>query len=110
MINIEKINEHYKHSKEERPHFCDILSGYGKSFSKRLLEYHRAGLGAEIVQGRVESNRLFLCEFYKIYNAIANGDTTAAVDGCYNAIAVLLRMVDVLEGRQKFGKQESEVK
>lgn len=28
----------------------------------------------------------------------------AAVEECYDTIAVLLRMVDVLEGRQKLGK------
>jgi DNA-binding GntR family transcriptional regulator len=94
---IEKIREHYAHAKLKHPHFCDKLSGYDKSFIKKLLEYHRAGLTAETIQNRIEANRVFLCEFYEIFDAIADGDKAAAVEECYDAIAVLLRMVDMLE-------------
>jgi hypothetical protein len=103
---IEKIREHYEHAKAKHPHFCDRLSGYDKPFTKRLLEYHRAGLSAETIQNRIEANRVLLCEFYEIFDAIADGEKTAAVEECYDAIAVLLRMVDVLEGRQNLGDPE----
>lgn len=99
---IEKIKEHYAHAKRKHPHFCDKLSGYDKPFTKKLLEYHRAGLSAETIQNRIEANRVLLCEFYEIFDAISDGDKTAAVEECYDAIAVLLRIIDVLE--------ESEVK
>jgi hypothetical protein len=43
--------------------------------------------------------------------AIANGDTDAAIEEAYDAIAVLLRVIDVLEGHQELGSpnKESEV-
>lgn len=93
---IEKIREHYAHAKQKHPHFCDKLSGYDKPFTKKLLEYHRAGLSAETIQNRIEANRVLLCEFYEIFDAIADGDKAAAVEECYDAIAVLLRIIDVL--------------
>ena len=34
------------------------------------------------------------------------GNAERAVDEAYDAIAVLLRIIDVLEGRQKLGKPE----
>lgn len=40
-------------------------------------------------------------------DAIANGNTAHAVEECYDAISVLLRTIDVLEGRQKLGKPET---
>lgn len=95
---LEKIREHYAHAKIKHPHFCDKLSGYDKPFTKKLLEYHRAGLSAETIQNRIEANRVLLCEFYEIFDAISDGDKAAAVEECYDAIAVLLRIIDVLEG------------
>lgn len=38
--------------------------------------------------------------------AETRGDKANAVEECYDAIAVLLRMVDVPEGRQTLGKPE----
>jgi len=36
--------------------------------------------------------------------ALANGDKAQAVEELYDCISVLLRTVDVLEGRQKLGR------
>lgn len=44
--------------------------------------------------------------YAEVCNAIARGDNAHAVEECYDTIAVLLRMVDVLEGRQCLGKPE----
>ena len=48
------------------------------------------------------------CELAEVYEAYARGDTAHAVEECYDAIAVLLRMIDVLEGRQALGDPAKE--
>ena len=54
---------------------------------------------------------LLNCEVWEVHDALFRGDNAHAVEECYDAIAVLLRVVDVIEGRQALGKpQEGEKK
>ena len=56
--------------------------------------------------GDLDWSELVLCEMWEVNEAIADGDTARAVEECYDVIAVLLRAIDVIEGRQKLGKPE----
>ena len=47
---------------------------------------------------------LLNCGVWEVHDALLHGDNAHAVDECYDAIAVLLRVVDVIEGRQALGK------
>jgi uncharacterized protein YabN with tetrapyrrole methylase and pyrophosphatase domain len=49
-------------------------------------------------------NEVLDCECWEVAEALANGDTAHAVEELYDCVAVLLRTIDVLEGRQKLGK------
>ena len=101
-----KIAEHYCHSKRKHPYFADkmFLDENNAEESKANLGTVRMLLRTELKQGEVYAETLANCEVAEVCDAIARGDKEAAVEECYDAIAVLLRMVDVLEGRQELGK------
>lgn len=103
-----KIAEHYCHAKRKHPYFANRLFIYDNDAegAKRDLESVRMLLNIERKQGRVYAETLANCEVAEVCDAIARGDKAAAVEECYDAIAVLLRMVDVLEGRQALGKPQ----
>lgn len=107
-----KIAEHYCHAKAKHKHFADrlFIDDNDAEGAKRYLESIRMILQIEREQGRVYAETLANCEVAEICEVLARGDKAAAVEECYDAIAVLLRMVDVLEGRQKLGKPNKGVK
>lgn len=51
----------------------------------------------------VKPTTILECEMAEVHEAYARGEMAHAVEECYDAIAVLLRTIDVLEGRQAFG-------
>lgn len=100
---IEKINEHYEHAKAKHPYFCDMITCLSESGAGTHLDLCRSTLAAEKAGNSVEASAVLSCEYYEAVQAYTRGNTAAAVEECYDAIAVLLRMVDVLEGRQALG-------
>lgn len=117
--HVSNILKHYAHAKEKHPYFCDrvapvqlqkenlgTLADYRESVAWSLGNI-REEIEYEKDKGELLWNTLLLCETWEIDDAIANGNTAHAVEECYDAIAVLLRTIDVLEGRQKLGKPET---
>jgi hypothetical protein len=112
-MNIEKIKEHYEHAKEKHPYFCDGLlptdidMGWSKGevLQKIVLELRLARDRIEVgwKSSRENWNEELNCEVWELTEAIYHKDTTAAIEECYDTIAVILRLVDVLEGRQALG-------
>ena len=106
---MERVWAHYDHAREKHPHFCDRLLpdwpiGVIKSHVAENLEYARSRIKAGVRDHNLMWNELANCEVWEATEAIANGDTAHAVEECYDAIAVLLRVIDVLEGRQPLGR------
>lgn len=111
---VEKIAEHYRHAVKKHPYFCDNLlplpydltmTEYTTDLRLKLAAI-RGIIKTRAEVGRVDSEMLLQCELEEVYEAIALNNKTAAVEECYDCIAVLLRMVDVLEGRQELGKPD----
>lgn len=100
---IEKIKQHYSHAQQKHPYFCDMITCLSECGANTHLDIYRATLAAEMNVGAVESGTLLLCEYHEAIQAYMKGDTAASVEECYDAIAVLLRTIDVLEGRQALG-------
>lgn len=109
---VAAIERHYEHAKKKHPYFCDKLFfhtfGEGGDTScltakEELLEC-RKFVGFLMRHKRLSAYALARCEMYEAQEAYACGDTAAAVEECYDAIAVLLRVVDVLQGRQALGR------
>ena len=106
-----RIVEHYCHARANHPYFADLmfLDENDAEDAKRYLGIVRTILNIERKNGELYAETLVNCEVAEICEAISRGDKAHAVEECYDAIAVLLRMVDVMEGRQKLGKpKESE--
>ncbi len=108
-----RIERHYKHAREKHPYFCDImLPSFDFSPRKQKEAYTcalkscRDGIVADIHNNTLSWDTLLECETWEVLDALINGDTAHAVEECYDAIAILLRTIDVLEGRQKLGKPE----
>lgn len=102
-----EIERHYNRAKERHPYFCDIIksddlpfdfAGWHLGECRRLLAHAKAA-------GVVRWDELLDCEKYEAMVEINRGNTAAAVDECYDCIAVLLRTIDVLEGRQRLGRE-----
>ena len=103
LRSFAKIREHYEHAKEKHPYFCDMITCLSECGADTHLDIYRATFAAELKANAVEVSTLLFCEYYEAVQAYTRGNTAAAVEECYDAIAVLLRMVDILEGRQAFG-------
>ena len=114
-----RMYKHYAHAREKHPYFCDAIAPVDLDEERRkgtLADYQentsyslatvRENVAVDAQKGRLTWEMLLLCETWEISDAIANGDTAHAVEECYDAIAVLLRAIDVLEGRQPLGKPE----
>lgn len=108
---VEKIVAHYCHAVEKHTYFCDRLmpdtNKHPHDWALDGLRVYRLILADQIRRNNVISETVLMCELYEVYEAIARNNKTAAVEECYDCIAVLLRMVDVLEGRQELGKPDS---
>lgn len=92
-IDIEQIARHLQKAYEKHPVFCE----------KIMDDYDAVNRGVEL------DNARSLCEKYKtaefildeevseIYEALANGNPMQAIDECFDAIAVLLRIADKIK-------------
>ena len=110
-----KAMVHYRHARAKHPYFAD-----GLSYSERTGDDIRDTIRAKYADGLLTLRRRFVreaseigcimaecvldCEIAEVYSALAHGDTANAVEECYDVIAVIMRMIDVLEGRQALGK------
>lgn len=110
--HADRICKHYVHAKEERPYFCDNLLPRDIEPPELPIE-EQIEINLAIARKRIESgaklgnilwNEILDCEVWEAVEAINNRDYDAAVEKCYDAIAVLLRTIDVLERRQKLGR------
>lgn len=109
---VKKIAEHYRNAKDKHPYFADLLFDFGdfNSYERAekariLLECDREKLKDETAYNTVRASTVAKVEASEVIEALARGDNAAAVEECYDVIAVMLRIIDVLEGRQRLGKE-----
>lgn len=100
------IERHYFHAREKHPHFCDRLTSpiYGIEESDGHLRVLRNALENAIKSGCFTMTDVLNCEVEEMLNAIVHGETENAISEVCDCIAVLLRVIDVLKGRQPLGK------
>ena len=106
------IERHYFNAKEKHPYFCGMVTRDLWTVKdvqdnlKRIRQY----IEQDIERHEVEALSLLICETREFEEAVALKDTTAAVEELYDVIAVCLRIIDILEGRQALGRpKEGEV-
>ena len=103
--------DHYRHAREKHPYFADCLT-VRPPLSTIVpfvdLNIIRKKINEDAAQNNTKANDVFQCEYAEFLAELSKHNNSRAVEELYDAIAVLLRMVDVLEGRQKLGKPEVE--
>ena len=115
----DRIRQHYDHAREKHPYFCDRiapvdldkedkegLADYREAVKRRLSDM-RSDIEELTKNGELDWGGLVICELWEVDEAIADGDTAHAVEELYDCVAVLLRTIDVLEGRQQLGKPQT---
>ena len=111
MHHTLKIKEHYAHAREKHPYFCDLsplhIGALYKMCVPMRLNRARKDMKRRTENGCVTWEDVLYCEIWEVFEALANGDKSHAVEELYDTIAVILRTIDVLEGRQKLGKPET---
>lgn len=105
---LDQIKAHYCHACQKHPYFADRFSRFNFNDWRAGCAVARHQLKNEIAEGAVGMDTVLLCEVSEVFTALQDGDQAAAAAECYDAIAVLLRIVDVLEVRAKLGKPETE--
>lgn len=103
---VAKIAEHYFHSKEKHPFFAHelFLDGDSQEAADEMLRRMRKILATEKSEDKVHAETCLNCEIFEAIQAYASGDKAHAVEECYDTIAVLLRIIDAIEGREKLGR------
>jgi len=105
---VGSIERHYMNAKEKHPYFCDMVTRDlwtvkdAQDNIKRIRQY----IEQDIERNEVEAMSLLICETREFEEAMALKDTAAAVEELYDVIAVCLRIIDVLEGRQELGRPD----
>lgn len=114
-IDFEKIKEHYRHACEKHPGFCyRMLPDWPPEDIRREIDNNlgfarkRCARGAEL--GNLMWNEILDEEVWEISEALLQGNKEHAAYEAYDAIAVLLRVIDVLEGRQKLATRTEKQK
>ena len=102
-----RIWSHYDHAREKHPYFCDIIvQPCDPHYFTEALAAFREMISNLINAGELDAISLASCELHEVAHACVNRTLQEAVEECFDCIAVLLRVIDVLEGRQKLGKPE----
>lgn len=109
--HLSNILKHYAHAREKHPYFCDWIGPTNKSPCdvervKKQLAISRRCIKRNMKLGRLGWDDILDCEVWEVFDAIANNDKAQAIEELYDCIAVCLRTIDVLEGRQPLGKPQ----
>ena len=94
-----RIGAHYVKAVNKHPYFCDHFA----HLTPRLEDI-RETLAGEQLRGDIAAHDVLMCEIAEMEEEMRAGNGERAVDEAFDAIAVLLRIIDVLEGRQQLGK------
>lgn len=103
-----RVAKHYAHAREKHPYFCDVITRAELPDIQQARKYIQEANEAGYAVCDVRAVNLITDKLMEILESHLKGDTARAVERCYDAIAILLRTIDVLEGRQKLGKPENE--
>ena len=103
----DRCAKYYAHAREKHPYFCDKITNFDSSEKVGLrLDECRSEIRYMELNGTVVPRVLLNCEWLEAIESYLRGDKAHAVEELYHCIAVCLRAIDVIEGRQKLGKPQ----
>ena len=98
---------HFLEAVRKHPRFVDALFGDDAADDAQdVLDAMRRELDYLAKNNWLDASALATCEICEAQLANAQGDKAACVDELYDAVAVLMRMIAVVEGKQKLGGAE----
>ena len=99
--------EHFVKAIGKHPRFADALFAENVADdAKCALEQTRGEIGYLAAHNWLDAAVLAICELEEAQLAHAQGDKAACVEELYDAVAVLMRMIAVVEGKQRLGGEE----
>lgn len=100
-----KAKLHLVHAMTKHPYFADKIYFSSKKFDIQgyKLREARNRLKYEIENNMVHASTVLECEICEAMFAAESGTNGEAISECYDAIAVLMRMIMFFEGTQKLG-------
>ena len=113
-----KCAKHFLKAVRKHPRFADALFNWRETYTHNgvplnikneadtLLRVARNTLRTETDGSQVVGKHLLDCEIAEAFCAYAHNDAAACVDELYDAVAVLMRMIAVVEGKQRLGGAE----
>lgn len=110
MTMLANVFAHYLHAKEKHPYFCDMVTRdlwKVKDVQENIARI-RQYIAEDVKRHEVEALSLLICEMREFEEAMTLKDHAAAIEELYDIVAVCLRTIDVLEGRQELGKPKSQ--
>lgn len=100
---VASIERHYFHAREKHPYFCDGILSPVEDYESALAN-QRIRIAEAARCNMASACGLIDCELLEAYVEIAKNNTDAAIEECYDVVATVLRVIDVLEGRQSLGR------
>lgn len=107
IFHENEVMGHYVHARIKHPHFLDRLDATYRAMSLDLNTARRILQDAER-EHYVNWIHVLGCELAEINDAVLHGNDVQFISECYDSIAVLLRMIDVKQGRQRIGKDDED--
>jgi hypothetical protein len=102
-----KCAKHFLKAVRKHPKFADklfLLADLARC--QEILNETRALNNLDAERGNLPAECLLTEEIYEASEAWIKKDETALVSELYDAVAVLMRMIAVVEGRQKLGGEK----
>ncbi len=101
---LRNIAGHYLKAISKHKYFCDELTRFDEHYwlVKECEDKQTLARRGEI--GNFSAEDVLTSEVSELFHAVTKGDKENAVEKAYDAIAVLLRIIDVLECRYPLGK------
>lgn len=104
VVHMDRCSNSYAYARERHPYLCDALISFGTlSEMERVLKRAHEEVAREINQSKLLPMALINCKWLRAIKAYQEKDASTAIAELYDAIAVLLRVIDVIEGRQPLG-------
>ena len=108
---------HFLKALRKHPRFADALfdprERWGevgaaaiRDHAEACLHSYREAIKIGTCDEMLTAKTLLLCEVFEAYFANTRGDAAACVEELYDAVAVLMRMIAVVEGKQKLGGEK----
>ena len=103
----DRCANHYAHAREKHPYFCDWMHKEAPKSSQTAIEWNleqsRKWINNRAAENSLGWYDILECEVWEVIESLYKGDKAQAVEDLYDCIAVCLRAIDVIEGRQKLG-------